>query len=111
MGEPVRIDDLARNLIRLSGFTPDEDIEIRYTGLRPGEKLFEEMLMDEEGLRETANKLIHIGQPIRISEEHFLEQLAQLETACEQNSPQIRALIARIVPTYHRAAVTQTVQA
>ena len=110
MGEPVRIDDLARNLIRLSGFTPDEDIEIRYTGLRPGEKLFEEMLMDEEGLRETANKLIHIGQPIRISEEHFLEQLAQLETACEQNSPQIRALIARIVPTYHRAAVTQTVQ-
>ena len=111
MGEPVRIDDLARNLIRLSGFTPDEDIEIRYTGLRPGKKLFEEMLMDEEGLRETANKLIHIGQPIRISEEHFLEQLAQLETACEQNSPQIRALIARIVPTYHRAAVTQTVQA
>ena len=111
MGEPVRIDDLARNLIRLSGFTPDEDIEIRYTGLRPGEKLFEEMLMDEEGLRETANKLIHIGQPIRISEEHFLEQLAQLETACEQNSPQIRALIAQIVPTYHRAAVTQTVQA
>lgn len=111
MGEPVRIDDLARNLIRLSGFTPDEDIEIRYTGLRPGEKLFEEMLMDEEGLRETANKLIHIGQPIRISEEHFLEQLAQLETACEQNSPQIRSLIARIVPTYHRAAVTQTVQA
>ena len=111
MGEPVRIDDLARNLIRLSGFTPDEDIEIRYTGLRPGEKLFEEMLMDEEGLRETANKLIHIGQPIRISEEHFLEQLAQLETACEQNSPQIRALIARIVPTYHRAAVTQTAQA
>ena len=111
MGEPVRIDDLARNLIRLSGFTPDEDIEIRYTGLRPGEKLFEEMLMDEEGLRETANKLIHIGQPIRISEEHFLEQLAQLETACEQNSPQIRALFARIVPTYHRAAVTQTVQA
>ena len=111
MGEPVRIDDLARNLIRLSGFTPDEDIEIRYTGLRPGEKLFEEMLMDEEGLRETANKLIHIGQPIRISEEHFLEQLAQLETACEQNSPQIRALIARIVPTYHRAAVAQTVQA
>lgn len=111
MGEPVRIDDLARNLIRLSGFTPEEDIEIRYTGLRPGEKLFEEMLMDEEGLRETANKLIHIGQPIRISEEHFLEQLAQLETACEQNSPQIRALIARIVPTYHRAAVTQTAQA
>lgn len=111
MGEPVRIDDLARNLIRLSGFTPDEDIEIRYTGLRPGEKLFEEMLMDEEGLRETANKLIHIGQPIRISEERFLEQLAQLETACEQNSPQIRALIARIVPTYHSAAVTQIVQA
>lgn len=110
MGEPVRIDDLARNLIRLSGFTPDEDIEIRYTGLRPGEKLFEEMLMDEEGLRETANKLIHIGQPIRICEEEFLRQLTELEKACEQNSPQIRALIARIVPTYHRAAVTQTVQ-
>ena len=111
MGEPVRIDDLARNLIRLSGFTPDEDIEIRYTGLRPGEKLFEEMLMDEEGLRETANNLIHIGQPIRISEERFLKQLTQLETACEENSPQIKALVAEIVPTYHRAAVTQTVQA
>ena len=61
MGEPVRIDDLARNLIRLSGFEPDVDIEVRYTGLRPGEKLYEEMLMQEEGLRSTPNHLIHIG--------------------------------------------------
>ncbi len=102
MGEPVRIDDLARNLIRLSGFTPEEDIEIRYTGLRPGEKLYEEMLMDEEGLRSTANHLIHIGQPIRICEEEFLRQLTELEEACEQNSPDIQSLIAQVVPTYHR---------
>lgn len=66
MGEPVRIDDMARNLIRLSGYTPNVDIMIEYTGLRPGEKLYEELLMDEEGLRATANELIHIGKPIEI---------------------------------------------
>ena len=66
MGEPVRIDDMARNLIRLSGYTPNVDIMIEYTGLRPGEKLYEELLMDEEGLRATANELIHIGKQIEI---------------------------------------------
>lgn len=101
MGEPVRIDDLARNLIRLSGFTPDEDIEVRYTGLRPGEKLYEELLMDEEGLRATANQLIHIGQPIKIDEADFLHGLEKLQTACEENSENIRDLVASIVTTYH----------
>ncbi len=100
MGKPVRIDDLARNLIRLSGFTPDEDIEIRYTGLRPGEKLYEEMLMDEEGLRATANRLIHIGQPLKIDEAEFLRQLEQLHAACEANSEAIRELVGSIVTTY-----------
>lgn len=100
MGEPVRIDDLARNLIRLSGFTPDEDIEIRYTGLRPGEKLYEEILMDEEGLRSTDNHLIHIGKPLEIDEDRLLEQLKTLHAACEENSPQIRELVASIVRTY-----------
>lgn len=100
MGEPVRIDDLARNLIRLSGFTPDVDIEVKYTGLRPGEKLFEEMLMDEEGLRSTANNLIHIGKPLEINEAEFLQQLEQLHNACEQNSDDIRQIVAAVVKTY-----------
>ena len=100
MGEPVRIDDLARNLIRLSGFTPDVDIEVKYTGLRPGEKLFEEMLMDEEGLRATANNLIHIGKPLEIDETEFLHQLEQLHAACEENSDDIRQIIASVVKTY-----------
>ena len=100
MGEPVRIDDLARNLIRLSGFMPDVDIEVKYTGLRPGEKLFEEMLMDEEGLRATANNLIHIGKPLEIDETEFLRQLEQLHAACEENSDDIRQIIASVVKTY-----------
>ena len=100
MGEPVRIDDLARNLIRLSGFTPDVDIEVKYTGLRPGEKLFEEMLMDEEGLRSTANNLIHIGRPLEINEAEFLQQLEQLHDACEKNSDDIRQIVAAVVKTY-----------
>lgn len=104
MGEPVRIDDLARNLIRLSGFTPDEDIEIRYTGLRPGEKLYEEMLMDEEGLRSTDNHLIHIGKPLEIDEERFTRQLEQLALACNSNSEGIVDLIAQTVSTYRRPA-------
>ncbi len=104
MGEPVRIDDLARNLIRLSGFTPDEDIEIRYTGLRPGEKLYEELLMDEEGLRSTENQLIHIGRPLEIVEEDFLHQLEALEHACNTNSGDIFALVGQIVTSYHRPA-------
>ena len=102
MGEPVRIDDLARNLIRLSGFEPDVDIEIKYTGLRPGEKLYEEMLMNEEGLQSTANNLIHIGRPITIDEMRFAKQLTDLEAACEANSDDICDMVAQIVSTYHR---------
>ena len=105
MGEPVRIDDLARNMIRLSGFEPDIDIEIKYTGLRPGEKLYEEMLMKEEGLQTTENELIHIGKPLVIEEQQFRERLASLHIACEANSPNIAEMLAEIVPTYHRAAV------
>ena len=100
MGEPVRIDDLARNMIRLSGFEPDVDIEIRYTGLRPGEKLYEEMLMREEGLRKTDNELIFIGQPLDMDESIFYEQLERLEVACNENSPDIKRLVSEMVPTY-----------
>ena len=107
MGEPVRIDDLARNLIRLSGFEPDVDIEVQYTGLRPGEKLYEEMLMNEEGLRSTANHLIHIGQPLEIDDVRFAQQLLRLEEACENNSEDIRELVAQIVPTYRRMAAVK----
>ena len=101
MGQPVKIDDMARQLIRLSGYEPDVDIPIIYTGLRPGEKLYEELLMDEEGLRETANQLIHIGQPINMDDEAFCRQLAVLERACQSNSPDIRQYVADMVPTYH----------
>ena len=104
MGEPVRIDDLARNLIRLSGFEPDVDIEVRYTGLRPGEKLYEEMLMQEEGLRSTPNHLIHIGRPLDIDVPAFERQLTTLAAACRENSPAIRTLLAQVVPTYHPEA-------
>ena len=105
MGEPVRIDDLARNMIRLSGFEPDVDIEIKYTGLRPGEKLFEEMLMKEEGLRTTQNALIHIGKPLEIDEALFLRQLEELHAACEENLPDIKERVAQIVTTYHKATI------
>jgi FlaA1/EpsC-like NDP-sugar epimerase len=101
MGEPVRIDDLARNMIRLSGFTPDVDIAVKYTGLRPGEKLYEEMLMDEEGLQTTENELIHIGKPLEIDEALFERQLSRLKQACLENSDRIVDLVAEIVPTYH----------
>lgn len=101
MGEPVRIDDLARNLIRLSGFEPDVDIEIKYTGLRPGEKLYEEMLMDEEGLRTTDNQLIHIGSPIDFDEDKFIEQLNMLHFVCEDNSQHIFDVVKSMVPGYH----------
>lgn len=108
MGEPVRIADLAENLIRLSGFEPNVDIEIRYTGLRPGEKLYEEMLMREEGMRSTANHLIHIGRPLDIDSAVFFEQLSRLEAACEQNLPDIRRLVEQIVSTYHPAVPAAT---
>ncbi len=100
MGDPVKIDDMARNLIRLSGFTPDVDIKIVYTGLRPGEKLYEEMLMNEEGLETTENQLIHIGKPIDMDDEWFKEKLAELDAASRSESRRIKELVAEIVPTY-----------
>ena len=103
MGEPVRIDDLARNLIRLSGFEPDVDIEVQYSGLRPGEKLYEEILMNEEGLRSTANHLSHIGKPLEIDEKRLMQQLSRLETACMENTPDVFRMVEEIVPTYHAA--------
>ena len=102
MGAPVKIDDMARNLIRLSGYEPDVDIKIVYTGLRPGEKLYEELLMAEEGLRETTNKLIHIGNPIEMDDDHFLLQLARLETAYENEADNMKEIVEEIVPTYHQ---------
>ena len=101
MGEPVKIDDMARNLIRLSGYTPDVDIMIEYTGLRPGEKLYEELLMNEEGLQETDNKLIHIGKPIEMDDEWFKIKLEELNEASKQESGKIREIVAEVVPTYH----------
>lgn len=100
MGEPVKIDDMARNLIRLSGYTPDVDIPIVYTGLRPGEKLYEELLMDEEGLKSTENEMIHIGRPIEMDDEWFAERLRELDTASRQDSAEIKKIVARIVPGY-----------
>lgn len=100
MGEPVKILDLAKNLIRLSGYKVDEDIKIEFTGLRPGEKLYEELLMDEEGLQDTDNKLIHIGKPIVIDEMKFYAQLKQLKEETKNECADIRPLIKEIVPTY-----------
>ncbi|MCQ2516232.1 MAG: polysaccharide biosynthesis protein [Saccharofermentans sp.] len=101
MGEPVKIDTLARNLIRLSGLKPDVDIKIQYSGLRPGEKLFEEKLMAEEGLRKTDNDNIHIGCPIPFDIEEFLSQLDTLMEAAYKNKDDIRTLIGGVVNTYH----------
>lgn len=100
MGEPVKIDDLARNLIKLSGYTPDEDIKVEYTGLRPGEKLFEEKLMAEEGMKTTPNKLIHIGKPISFDENMFLEKLNGLMRAAYDNDENIREKVRDMVVTY-----------
>ncbi len=106
MGAPVKIDTLARNLIRLSGLTPDVDIKISYTGLRAGEKLYEEKLMDEEGLKTTPNQLIHIGTPIPFDEECFLIKLQKLlKTAYEGDDEAVRGLISEIVDTYTPAVV------
>jgi len=101
MGEPVKIDTLARNLIKLSGLKPDEDIEIRYTGLRPGEKLYEEKLMAEEGIKKTDNELIYIGKPIPFEVEKFLHQLEELAKASYENSPDIVEMVEEIVTTFH----------
>ena len=100
MGEPVKIDDMARNLIRLSGYTPDVDIKIVYTGLRPGEKLYEELLMDAEGLRKTDNKLIYIGEPIEMDDEAFQQKIQLMDEASRHESDRIKEIVAEIVPTY-----------
>lgn len=101
MGKPVKILDLALNLIRLSGYKPYEDIDIEFTGLRPGEKLYEELLMSEEGLQSTDNELIHIGKPIEFDEEEFRQQLKELDRLSREDSPDIKKKVMEIVPTYH----------
>lgn len=103
MGTPVKIDDLARNMIKLSGLKPDVDIKVEYTGLRPGEKLYEERLMDEEGMKKTENELINIGRPIEFDEDKFIGQLEDLMIAAYQERTDIRDLIEEVVPTYHPA--------
>lgn len=100
MGNPVKIVDLAENLIRLSGYEPNKDIMIEFTGLRPGEKLYEELLMDEEGLKNTKNKLIHIGQPITLDEDQLFADLDELNSVMDDEDADIRGLIKKIVPTY-----------
>ena len=100
MGKPVKIADMARNLIKLSGYEPDIDIKIEYTGLRPGEKLYEELLMKEEGLQDTPNKLIHIGKPIELDEDSLFDRLNHLKDEAYKETNDIRTLIKEIVPTY-----------
>lgn len=100
MGEPVKIYDLAKNLIRLSGYRPEEDIKIIFTGLRPGEKLYEELLMSEEGMVDTENRLIHIGKPIELDEMTFFRQLRDLKLAVNLEDVQVKDIVKKIVPTY-----------
>lgn len=101
MGQPVKIAELAQNLIRLSGFEVDTDIKIKYTGLRPGEKLYEEILMDEEGLQSTENERIHIGKPIEFDEEEFLKDLEELYQSAYAETDHMKKIVKKIVPTYH----------
>ena len=108
MGAPVKIDTLARNLIKLSGYKPDEDIKIVYSGLRPGEKLYEEKLMAEEGMKKTDNELIHIGKPIPFNTAKFLGQLEELAKASYENREDIVEMVERIVPTFHPAGEEPT---
>lgn len=103
MGEPVKIDTMARNLIRLSGFTSDVDIKLIYTGLRAGEKLYEEKLMAEEGLKKTKNDLIHIGCPILFEIDEFLEQLDGFLEAAYKNKGDMKKRVQKVVSTYHPA--------
>ncbi|MBQ7613790.1 MAG: polysaccharide biosynthesis protein [Butyrivibrio sp.] len=100
MGKPVRIDDMARNLIKLSGYKPDEDIKIVYTGLRPGEKLFEELLMNEEGMQKTSNNMIYIGRPIEMDDVKFMDQLKHLDEASKKDDDDIKNAVAEVVETY-----------
>ena len=100
MGEPVKIDTLARNLIKLSGYKPDVDIKIKYVGLRPGEKLFEEKLMAEEGLKKTDNELIHIGKPIPFDTMDFLKKLERLAHASYEGMGDIVGMVEKMVPTF-----------
>lgn len=104
MGSPVKIDDLARNMIRLSGYKPNVDIKIVYMGLRPGEKLDEEKLMAEDGILITENELIHIGKPIPFDTNQFLSQLEMLLYVAYSNERDIRSLMARMVSTYYLAS-------
>ena len=101
MGKPVRILDMAENMIKLSGFKPYEDIPIEITGLRPGEKLYEELLMDEEGLEKTRNKLIFVGKPIEMNDDDFEKDLEKLDQMSRSETEDMKALVAGIVPTYH----------
>ena len=101
MGSPVKIDTLARNLIRLSGYKPDIDIKIEYTGLRPGEKLYEEKLMAEEGLSKTKSELIFIGKPIPFDIDQFLKQLEQLMYVAYANKKIVKQQVEKMVPSYH----------
>ena len=108
MGDPVKIDTLARNLIKLSGYKPDVDIKICYTGLRQGEKLYEEKLMAEEGMKRTKNKLIHIGQPIPFNIEVFLKQLEELAHEIYNNCDDIVERVEKVVPTFHPVRANPT---
>lgn len=101
MGEPVKIVDLAKNLIKLSGLKLGVDIDIEYTGLRPGEKLYEEMLMNEEGMKETENELIHIGKPLEFDEDKFFEDLVILKQKAYEDTEAARNMVMELVPTYH----------
>ncbi|MCR5829906.1 MAG: polysaccharide biosynthesis protein [Lachnospiraceae bacterium] len=103
MGEPVKIRTLAENLIRLSGYVPYQDIDIKFTGLRPGEKLYEEVLMDEEGLQNTANSLIHIGKPIKMDYDDFLAKIDALYDYVKEEPDDIREKLMELVPTYKPA--------
>ena len=105
MGEPVKIDDMARNLIKLSGLRPDVDIKIEYTGLRPGEKLYEEKLMEEEGMEKTANKLIFIGKPIEMDDKEFMHKLEFLDKDSKEDDENIKKYVQDIVPTYRPGEV------
>lgn len=108
MGEPMKIDTLARNLIKLSGYKPDEDIRVVYSGVRPGEKLFEEKLMAEEGLERTENVLIHIGKPIPFDTKEFLGQLEELAMASYENSEEIVEMVEGVVTTFHPVGANPT---